>query len=47
LDAFIEAMIELAQIAESDPERLHRAPTTTPVSRLDEVAAARNMDLKS
>ena len=45
LDAFIQAMIELAQIAESDPERLHRAPTTTPVSRLDEVAAARNMDL--
>ncbi|MCD6336152.1 MAG: aminomethyl-transferring glycine dehydrogenase subunit GcvPB, partial [Candidatus Latescibacteria bacterium] len=45
LDAFIEAMIELAKIAKSDPEALHQAPTTTPVSRLDEVAAARNMDL--
>jgi len=30
--------MELARIAESDPERLHRARTATPVSRLDEVA---------
>jgi glycine dehydrogenase subunit 2 len=47
LDAFIEAMIDLAKLAEKDPERLHQAPTTTPVSRLDEVEAARKMDLRA
>jgi len=47
LDAFINAMIELAGIAESDPDSFAAAPTTTPVSRLDEVAAARKPDLAS
>ncbi|MBU1909168.1 MAG: aminomethyl-transferring glycine dehydrogenase subunit GcvPB, partial [Verrucomicrobia bacterium] len=45
LDRFAEVMIELAGLAKSDPEALKRAPVTTPVGRLDEVAAARNMDL--
>ena len=45
LDRFAEAMIELAGLAQTDPESLKRAPVTTPVGRLDEVAAARNMDL--
>jgi glycine dehydrogenase subunit 2 len=45
LDEFIEVMIELASLAESDPDQLKTAPQTMPVGRLDEVAAARNMDL--
>ena len=45
LDAFVEAMIEIAKLAETDPEALTGAPRTTPVGRLDEVAAARKPDL--
>jgi len=45
LDAFIEAMIELAEEADNDPDILRNAPMTTPIGRLDEVAAAKNMDL--
>jgi len=45
LDAFADAMIEIARLAESAPDSLHRAPTTTPVGRLDEVAAARRLDV--
>ncbi|MBN1269289.1 MAG: aminomethyl-transferring glycine dehydrogenase subunit GcvPB [Kiritimatiellae bacterium] len=45
LDRFAETMIELAELAKNDPDALRRAPETAPVGRLDEVAAARNMDL--
>jgi glycine dehydrogenase subunit 2 len=45
LDAFIEAMIDLADLAEKDPEKLKAAPTTTPVSRPDDVAAAKNLNI--
>lgn len=45
LDAFADALLELAREAEADPSALAGAPRTTPVGRLDEVAAARNMDL--
>ncbi|MFO8060178.1 MAG: aminomethyl-transferring glycine dehydrogenase subunit GcvPB [Bacillota bacterium] len=41
LDAFIQAMKEIAREAASNPEALHEAPTTTPVRRLDEVTASR------
>ncbi|HEY9054543.1 MAG TPA: aminomethyl-transferring glycine dehydrogenase subunit GcvPB, partial [Rectinemataceae bacterium] len=41
LDAFVEAMAAIAQEAQTDPHLLHEAPSTTPVGRLDEVAAAR------
>jgi glycine dehydrogenase subunit 2 len=47
LDAFIEAMIEIAKKAESDPASIKSAPITTPVGRLDETAAARNLDIAS
>src|SRR5512136_951339 len=46
LDAFIEAMKEIARDAEEDPETLHSAPHNTPVKRLDDVRAARNPDLR-
>ncbi|MEN6364042.1 MAG: aminomethyl-transferring glycine dehydrogenase subunit GcvPB [Rectinema sp.] len=42
LDAFIEAMLEIAREAAEKPELLHDAPSITPVGRLDEVAAARS-----
>lgn len=47
LDAFIDTMIELARLAETDPERLKKAPITTPIGRLDETAAARNVNIAS
>ena len=41
LDAFADAMLAIAEEARTKPELLHQAPSTTPVGRLDEVAAAR------
>jgi glycine cleavage system P protein (glycine dehydrogenase) subunit 2 len=46
LDAFVEAMKEIARDAEDNPEVLHSAPHNTPVKRLDDVRAARNPDLR-
>jgi len=45
MDAFIEAMIDAAEIAERNPEELRQAPRTTPVSRLDETKAAREQNV--
>jgi glycine dehydrogenase subunit 2 len=45
LDAFVEVMIEAAELAEKDPEVLRRAPVTMPVSRLDETKAAREQNV--
>lgn len=45
LDRFVEVMIELKELARSEPEKLKNAPSTTPVGRLDEVRAARQKDL--
>lgn len=45
LDYFIRTMIELAGLAENNPQALHDAPVSTPVGRLDETAAARNLDI--
>ncbi|GAH05306.1 unnamed protein product [marine sediment metagenome] len=46
LDAYIDAMKEIAREADENPEILHTAPHNTPVRRLDEVKAARNPDLR-
>jgi len=46
LDLFIEAMKKIAQEAKENPELLKSAPHKTPVRRLDEVRAARNLILK-
>ncbi|HHX26955.1 MAG TPA: aminomethyl-transferring glycine dehydrogenase subunit GcvPB [Firmicutes bacterium] len=46
LDAFIEAMIEIAQLAETSPEKLQTAPHNTVVGRLDDVTAARRPILR-
>jgi len=46
LDAFIHAMREIAREAQEDPQILLNAPHTTPVRRVDEVGAARNLVLR-
>lgn len=45
LDAFAEAMLRIAEEARTDPDLLHTAPHKAPVSRLDEVRAARELVL--
>jgi len=45
LDRFVDVMTELLQQAARDPERMKGAPYTTPVRRLDDVKAARELDL--
>ena len=45
LDGFIAAMIKIQQEAENSPELLKEAPHTQPVRRLDEVRAAKQLDL--
>jgi glycine dehydrogenase subunit 2 len=45
LDAFAEAMGELLRLAETDPQALKDAPRTTPVRRLDEAKAAKELDV--
>jgi len=44
LDAFIDAMKRIAEKAEKSPEDVCSAPVSTPVSRPDEVRAAKSMD---
>ncbi|KPU45972.1 putative glycine dehydrogenase (decarboxylating) subunit 2 [Oxobacter pfennigii] len=46
LDAFIDAMIQIAGEAKNEPEKLKEAPITRGVRRLDEVKAARTPVLK-
>jgi glycine dehydrogenase subunit 2 len=45
LDEFAEAMLKIAEEAHTNPELLQEAPHITPVSRLDEVKAARDLVL--
>lgn len=42
LEAFAATLLNILMEAESDPAKVRNAPYTTPVSRLDEVRAARN-----
>ncbi|GIX28878.1 MAG: putative glycine dehydrogenase (decarboxylating) subunit 2 [Burkholderiales bacterium] len=46
LDAFVEAMVQVAREAREAPERVKTAPHTLPVRRLDETRAARVLDLR-
>ena len=45
LDAFIEAVIEIADQSMTEPEALKNAPIKTPVSRPNETAAAKNPNI--
>jgi glycine dehydrogenase subunit 2 len=46
LDAFVEAMEDIAREAKENPEALHQAPVLVPMRRLDETAAARKPVLR-
>ncbi|WP_088006363.1 aminomethyl-transferring glycine dehydrogenase subunit GcvPB [Indiicoccus explosivorum] len=46
LDAFCDAMIQIAEEAENSPETVQEAPHTTVISRLDEAQAARKPVLR-
>lgn len=45
LDQFVDAMLAINSEIEQDAEMLHRAPLHTPVRRLDEAGAVRNLDV--
>ncbi len=47
VDRFIEAMIEIAKEAKENPQLLKDAPQKTPVRRLDEVKASRELIVKT
>lgn len=46
LDEAAEAFRAIREMIDTDPERLHQAPVTTPIGRPDEVGAARNPILR-
>jgi glycine dehydrogenase subunit 2 len=45
LDGFIAAMRQIAEEAKANPDILRQAPITTPVRRLDEARASRELDV--
>ena len=45
LDAFIDAMLKIAMEAKQNPKLLKEAPHFTPIGRLDEVKAAKELVL--
>jgi glycine dehydrogenase subunit 2 len=45
LDAFVDAMIAIRREAETEPDKLKGAPWSLPVRRLDDVRAAKQLDL--
>ncbi|MGE5155687.1 MAG: aminomethyl-transferring glycine dehydrogenase subunit GcvPB [Bdellovibrio bacteriovorus] len=45
LDGFVAALVAIREEARTDPERVKGAPHTLPVRRLDDVRAARQLDL--
>ena len=46
LDGFVDAMVEILAEAHSNPETVKTAPHTLPVRRLDDVRAARELNLR-
>jgi glycine dehydrogenase subunit 2 len=45
IDAFCDAMLQIAKEAREEPSILHDAPHSTPVGRLDEAFAAKTLDV--
>ncbi len=45
LDNFAEILLSIADEVEKEPDKVRSAPHTTPVSRLDEARAARDLDI--
>ena len=46
LDGFVDALVKIREEARTNPELVKGAPHTMPVRRLDDVRAARELDLK-
>jgi glycine dehydrogenase subunit 2 len=46
LDAFVDALLEIAREARETPDELKSAPHGTPVGRLDEARAAKQLVLR-
>jgi glycine dehydrogenase subunit 2 len=46
LDGFVDAMVAIRELAKTDAEKVKGAPYTMPVRRLDDVRAARQLDLR-
>jgi glycine dehydrogenase subunit 2 len=46
LDRFVDAMVSIAREARENPQMVLNAPHTTPVKRLDEAGAARNLNVR-
>jgi len=46
LDEFIQAMIQIAKEVEENPEIVRSAPQNTPVTRLDEAKAAKDLNVR-
>ena len=46
LDAFVAALVQIQKEAEQEPEHVKSAPHTMPVRRLDDVRAAKQLDLR-
>jgi len=47
IDYFIKVMLEIAELSKSNPQILKDSPVTTPVRRLDEAKAARELNLRA
>ena len=47
LDRFVDALIRIRDEAQREPELVKTAPHTLPVTRLDDVKAARELDLSA
>jgi glycine dehydrogenase subunit 2 len=47
LDAFVEALLQIADEAKNNPDILHSAPNNAPFGRLDEVKAAKELILRT
>jgi len=45
LNAFIEAMVEIAEQSKSEPKKLKSTPTTTPVCHPNETTAAKSLNI--
>ena len=45
MDDFIDAMVKILEEANTNPETVTEAPFIQPVRRLDEVKAAKELDL--
>jgi len=45
LDAFADAMLKIAEEPHATPELVQQAPHISPVSRMDEIKAARDLVL--